>query len=371
MGLYRIHKEANTPFDAYTEHETELIKSWYQKGKTNDEVNALLKTCWEEQTWLQCDCQEDYAPIMHIRHLADNFHIVRMLRYGKHADSCPFSSKPYVQKKHQTQTQSAITQKEADLKDQLLELIYQAELNQLPLHAKGYGRPLNVQYEDLKDSVSSVFGDRYEQYSNLFITHPNGLKACRSEIDKFIKTNPEGDVPIGYLLFMADKINGKTAVLTSKGQDYSISCQGDIFIEAIDYSGPWIGLVSIKKLSSGTVEPCDGIFMPAMRKSLLCPLRTDEQVLMNSLIPLQGRAAEKDKRILCTKYLPLDDHYHQGLSFNIRSGKRAVDVAILHTEEGVEDLPKGCLYHLQLIDGSKHSSEHFMLKYIQQRLGLD
>lgn len=370
MGLYRIHKEANTPFDSYTDHETELIKLWYVKGSTNDEVNALLKNCWESATWLQCDCQQNYAPIMHVRRIGDDYHIVRMSRYGKHAESCEFSFKPFVKSSGQKHATTVL--KETELRTYLHELIYQAELNQLPLHAKGYGRPLTVQYEHLNGAAAAVFGDIYEKYSHLFITHPNGLKACKEQIEQLSKMNPDEPAPVGYLLMMADKINGSTAVLTSKGKDYFVKCQGECFVESESYSGPWIGLVSVKKLEDEEIAvPCDAIFMPAMRKSLLCPLRAEDQKLMECLFPLQKAAEANNKRILCTKYLPLDDHYyHQGLSFNIRCGKRAVDVAIVHTSEGREDLPTGCLYHLQPGDGIKHPSEGFLLEYLSQRIGL-
>ncbi|MFK5893920.1 MAG: hypothetical protein QM504_11930 [Pseudomonadota bacterium] len=369
MSLYRIHKEANTPFDTYTEHETKLIKLVYLKGKTNDEVNSLLKKCWEEQTWLSFDCQQDYSPIMHVRRIGDDYHIVRMSRYGKHAEECDFSSKPFV--KTYSQKHQMTVQKETELRTYLYELIYQAELNQLPLHGRGYGRPLTVQYEHLTGAASAVFGDIYEEYSHLFITHPNGLKACKDLIEKIGKMNPDEPAPVGYLLMMADKINGSTVVLTSKGKDYLIKCQGKCFVEAENYSGPWVGLVSIKKREDDELAvPCDAIFMPAMRKSLLCPLRDEDKKLMDLLLPLQKAAESKNKRILCTKYLPIDDHFHMGLGFNIRSGKRVVDVAIIHTEEGREDLPKGCLYHLQPVDGSTHPSEKFLLEYLSQRLEL-
>ncbi len=369
MSLYRIHKEANTPFDTYSDHETELIKLWYLKGKTTDEVNVLLKTCWEESTWLQCDCQEDYAPIMHVRRIEEDYHIVRMSRYGKHAEACEFSSKPFV--KSSSQKHKAAVQKEAELRTYLYELIYQAELNQIPLHGRGYGRPLTVQYEHLNGAAAVVFGDIYEEYTHLFITHPNGLKACREQIEQVTKLNPDKPSPVGYLLMMADKVSGSTAVLTSKGRDYSIKCRGKCFVESESYSGPRIGLVSIKKLEGDKATvACDAIFMPAMRKSLLCPLRAEDQKLMDCLAPLQKKAETKNKRLLCTKYLPVDDRYHQGIRFNIRSGHKAVNVAIVHTEEGRENLPKGCLYHLQPVDGTQHNSEKFLMEFIKKRLRL-
>lgn len=367
MSLYRIHKEADTPFDAYTEEQTRLIKEWYETGELTEGVQSLLKKCWEEHTWLQCDCRSDYAPIMHVRRVGNDYHIVRMSRYGKHDDACAFSSKPFIYKK--SKSESSTKEKRILLKELLIELIYQAELNQIPLHAKGYGRPLTVQYDHLKSVAGNVFGELYENHPELFVTHPNGLFVVEKELKTLMEAGESN--PVGYLFTMADSIKGSVITLHSKGKDIEITCAGECFIESEDYDGPWVGLIDIKEdPQTEKPVPMDAVFMPAMRKSLLCPLRPDDQKLLNYLVPLQELAEAKNKRLLVTKYLPNDDHYHEGLSVNVRCGYRSVDVAILHAEEGRESLPKGALYHMQPSEGEAGTGEQFLLNFIQKRLDL-
>jgi len=369
MTLFRIHKDADAPFDKYTEETTELIEEWYLNGRTSVSINEILKKCWEEDTWLQCDCHPDYTPIMHVRRKGNSYFIVRMSRYGMHTPECVFSQKPFSDQHNQLSAHSK--SRETKLKDIFYDLIYQAELNQMPLHARGYGRPLNIQYQYLKEAAPGVLGDAYSDYSDLFITHPNGLTACRKQLENFSIKHPNDILPNGYLFMMADTVFERNITLVSKGKKYEINCLGECFLESSDYKGPWIGLVSLtmdKKTKSILAK--DGVFVPAMRKSLLCPLRDDDQWTLKVLEPIKEIAAEQNKRLICTRHLPNDDKYHHGVRFNVRCGTHAVDIAIIHTDEGRSDLPKSCLYHFQPQDLSQDHSEQYLLGYIKQRLHL-
>ncbi len=368
MGLFRIYKDAEAPFYQYSEDDTQHIQQWYRTGESSSVVNQLLKTCWEEQTWLQCDCQPEATPIMHVRRKNDGYHIVRMTRHGHHTEECVFSSKPFVysaiSKKHVSKD------KEPDLHELLYELIYQSELNQMPLHARGYGRPINVQYEHLNSVVSNVLGDIYDEYSHLFITHPYGVKKCCEQVEICNETNSE---PLtGYFFLMADSIKGNEIILTVKGKEHKIKIMGDSYIDSISHTGPWIGLITIEQCNKDDSAVLkNAVLMPAMRKGLLCPLRSDDQRFLKLIEPLKNTIINKKRSILCTHYLPNEDHYDLGLRFNISSGYRSVDIAIIHTEEGKDGLPSDCLYHFQSNDGTKHNSEKYLLEYIQKRLGLN
>ncbi len=49
MGLFRIYKDAESPFYQYSDDHYESILQWYRTGEYSTVVKELLKTCWENR----------------------------------------------------------------------------------------------------------------------------------------------------------------------------------------------------------------------------------------------------------------------------------------------------------------------------------
>ena len=369
MSLVRIDHTSLEPIASYSDRYTVSIKNWYATGESEGSIQQLLQTAWEEQAWIQCDCNNEAPPVMHVRRTRSGFYLVRMRKHGNHTEDCPFSSRPFSLAADSS-TDTSSTHRLPFLKNLMLNLLHESHLNHLSFNVSGYPVPIKFQYERLRQAAERIRLRDGTPLSEVLVTHPNGLFRLKKQLaEKGDVTDTVSQDNSGFLFMMADQVAKDAVHVVSSGHSYKVPVYGPLYAEQSDHPGPWIGLIEINRVAhaNGAFEGLSGYFMPAASKAILCPITPEEQRTVDIIKGLQMKAKQKNSHIQCIKYLPDEPQYAQGLRFQLNRRETQVDIAIVMSDEDRDALPQGVMYHYHTQDGTTHPTEPYFIQMIEKR----
>lgn len=310
--------------EALSQEHIKLLKRLAYCAKSGGELDSnstrhlfdLLRTVKLKQEWIACDCHNDKPSVMTVCHRNQSLYLRRVASFPEHDQACIFyresveNTSQATRKKPKASSLFSLYRESSEvaapkvslsisgssggqslpkLARRLFQLLDMAGLLQV---TSDY-REIKAQYGALKKVTESLQLTPKNRLCHYFWTHPAQVGYAGMYLKKTKYTWPKEHSPHGFLLVVAEKIDGDTLLCKYGGKTYEIKTQNPVKLSSGRLGGisaPYLVFMSIASLgASAGFYPLDAYAIPVYSPFLLMPVESHyERLFLKKLLSLSA-----------------------------------------------------------------------------------